>query len=81
MGYYKNLEVAMVVEEPDREPLEPSVEILTRRKLQKNRRETYRTPKHWVVTNFDMALIWCIGPLCAVLGFWVGIAWGADLIG
>lgn len=60
MGYYKNLELENVIEEPDRP--------LTRRALKNHRRETYRAPKHWVVTNFDMTLIWMSVPMAFILG-------------
>lgn len=59
MGYYKNLELENIIEEPDR--------VLTRRHL-RHRRETYRAPKHWVITNFDMALIWLAIPMAFTLG-------------
>lgn len=63
MGYYKNLEVALQVEEPDRYP--------TRRDLRK--RETYQKPKSvWVLTAYDMSLMF-VGYFCAVvLGFVLG---------
>lgn len=60
MGYYKNLELENVIEEPDR--------VLTRRQLKNHRRETYRAPKHWVMTNRDMALVWSSIPIAFMLG-------------
>lgn len=67
MGYYKNLEIALQVEEPDRYP--------TRRDLRK--RETYRKPKAvWVLDARDMSLMF-VGIFCAfglgiILGYVVG---------
>ena len=60
MGYYKNLELENIIEEPDR--------VLTRRQLKNHRRETYRAPKHWVMTNRDMALVWSSIPIAFMLG-------------
>jgi hypothetical protein len=60
MGYYKNLELENIIEEPDR--------VLTRRQLKNHRRETYRAPKHWVMTNRDMALVWMAIPMAFTLG-------------
>lgn len=60
MGYYKNLELEKVIEEPDR--------VLTRRQLKNHRRETYRAPEHWVMTNRDMALVWMAIPMAFMLG-------------
>lgn len=85
MGYYKNLEIALQVEEPDRLLPEPAGEFLTRRKLKaqrskSQRRETYRAPKHWVVTNRDMAIIWSMVPSTLILGFCLGLLIGGDLL-
>ena len=60
MGYYKNLELENIIEEPDR--------VLTRRQLKNHRRETYRAQKHWVMTNRDMALVWLAIPMAFMLG-------------
>jgi len=69
MGYYKNLEIANQIEEPDR--------VLTRRQLKAHRRETYRAPKHWVIGNADMLLI-AIGAVVAIgLGFTLGLLVGS----
>lgn len=81
MGYMKEKLLEQVIEEPDRiltEPTgkgfeKPAHAILTRRKLRNHRRQTYRAPKHWVVTNFDMTLIWLMVPMAFVLGACVGI--------
>ena len=69
MGYFKNLEIANQIEEPDR--------VLTRRQLKAHRRETYRAPKHWVISNADMVVI-TIGIVCAIgLGFSLGLLVGS----
>lgn len=69
MGYFKNLEIANQIEEPDR--------VLTRRQLKAHRRETYRAPKHWVISNADMVVI-TIGMVCAIgLGFSLGLLVGS----
>lgn len=69
MGYFKNLEIESVIEEPDR--------VLTRRHLKAHRRETYRAPKHWVVSNADM-LVLAIGVVSAIgLGFTLGLLVGS----
>jgi hypothetical protein len=67
MGYYKNLEIALQVEEPDRYP--------TRRDSRK--RETYQKPKSvWVFFARDISLM-VVGYFCAfglgvVLGYVIG---------
>ena len=81
MGYHKNQLLEQVIEEPDRileEPTgrlfeKPVEALLTRRKIKNHRRETYRAPKHWVVTNLDMAIIWALIPMAFILGTCVGI--------
>ena len=80
MGYYKNLEIALQVEEPDRLLPEPTGGLLTRRKLKNHRRETYWAPKHWVVTNRDMAIIWAMIPMAMALGFLLGILVGGQIV-
>ena len=72
MGYYKNLEIASQVEEPDRYP--------TRRESRK--RETYQKPKQvWILSGYDMSLmvvaILCALTLGAILGYVVGGGLGA----
>ena len=81
MGYMKNILIEGMVEEPDRLLPEPNGEFLTRRKLKAHRRETYRAPKHWVVTNRDMAVIWLMVPANLGLGFCLGLIIGGDLLG
>jgi len=81
MGYFKNQELEQVIEEPDRilkEPTgrlfeKPAEALLLRRDLRNRHRETYRAPEHWVVTNFDMALLWTTVPMSFILGLCVGI--------
>lgn len=73
MGYYKQLEISNQVEEPDRFLWEAADTTETRRKLTARRRETYRAPKHWVVTNWDMAMIWALVPISFALGVLVTI--------
>jgi hypothetical protein len=70
MGYYKNLEIALQVEEPDRYP--------TRRDLRK--RGTYRKPKAvWVLDAREMSLM-LVGIFCAlVLGVILGYVVGGGL--
>jgi len=70
MGYYKNLEIALQVEEPDRYP--------TRRDSRK--RETYQKPKAvWVLDARDMSLL-VVGVFCAlVLGAILGYIAGGGL--
>ena len=80
MGYYKNLEIDLQVEEPDRLLPEPTGELLTRRKLKNHRRETYCAPKHWVVNNRDMAIIWAMIPMALALGFLLGILVGGQIV-
>ena len=72
MGYYKNLEIALQVEEPDRYP--------TRRESRK--RETYQKPKQlWVLSAYDMSLmvvgVFCALALGAILGYIAGGGLGA----
>jgi hypothetical protein len=67
MGYYKNLEIALQTEEPDRYP--------TRRDRRK--RETYARPKSvWVLSAYDMSLmvvgVFCALALGAILGYIAG---------
>ena len=70
MGYYKNLEIALQTEQPDRYP--------TRRDLRK--RETYVRPKSiWVLNAYDMSAI-VVGVLCACgLGLVLGYILGGGL--
>ena len=71
MGYYNNLEVALATEEPDRLLPEPTGEVLTRLKPKRpmrKRRESYRAPKHWVLTNLDFYAVLALAPLAFMLG-------------
>jgi hypothetical protein len=68
MGYYKQLEISNQVEEPDRFLPKSGGEVLSRRKLRAGRRGTYRAPKHWVVRNADMAMIFALVPVTFALG-------------
>lgn len=61
MGYFKNLEIANQIEEPDR--------VLTRRQLKAHRRETYRAPKHFVISNGDFLLMLLVVPVAISFGF------------
>ena len=78
MGYHKNIEIGDQVEEADRLIVEPGPDVLTRRKRRNSkrisgRRETYRAPNHWVVTNVDMVMIFALVPMSMALGFLLGV--------
>ena len=78
MGVYQNIEIGLQVEEADRIIVEPGPDVLTRRKRRdskrrSSRRETYRAPKHWVVTNVDMVMIFALVPMSMALGFLLGV--------
>lgn len=73
MGYYKQLEISNQVEEPDRYLFGDDSSITTRRKLTARRRETYRAPKHWVVRNADMLMLFAIVPISFALGALVAL--------
>ena len=68
MGYYKNLEIAMVTEEPDRLLPDLSGDTLVRRRIRKGRRESYRAPNHWVLTNLDFIAVLALIPISFALG-------------
>ena len=68
MGYYKQLEISNQVEEPDRYLFGDDSLITTRRALTARRRETYRAPKHWVVRNLDMVMLFAMVPMSFALG-------------
>ena len=74
VGYFKNLEVANQIEEPDRIDLGVYDELnLAPRKIKNHRRETYRAQNYWVVRNFDMAILFTMIPMSFVLGILITI--------
>ena len=75
MGYYKNLELEAVTEEPDRLLSDPTGHVLVPRTVRKRKphRETYRAPNHWVIKNSDFWMLMALVPISFTLGVLVTI--------
>ena len=75
MGYYKNIEIEAMTEEPDRLLPDPTGHVLSPRRMTKRRhhRETYRAPNHWVIKSSDFWMMLALVPMSFALGVLVTI--------